>query len=242
MVVVAELVLLGRFHKYTLLSLFPDASIDMFDFDQPSIPTTTNHTERYKTQHHNNINNINNKNNDGINTVIILATMPTDERHLISLRTELECFVGSASHVVLSSAYWKDPIINLLIHQARRNIPQFASSEVQIEARFFDNERYDAGLWCDGIQGLQSHFTNFILLNDSIFALRQFNGIIDDLQSHNRDMNSLNFNVNQHKQYWFESVFRGFNAHGLRVFQNHSCVSQRHKSFCPRVGLPNRKK
>ena len=177
---------------------------------------------------------------------MVIAAMPTDERHIVSLWTELECFVGSISHVVISSAYWARPIIERLLIEARTSIPHFATGKVTIEARFFDNKRYDVGLWCDGLQGLYSQSSKydfFLLLNDSIFALREFNGILEDLKSHkDRSMNSLNYNNFSSGGYWYESVFRGFDANGLSIFRNHSCVPQTHEYFCPKENKVRRKK
>lgn len=79
--------------------------------------------------------------------VLVIAAVPIDERHIVSLWTALECFVvGSANHVVISSPYWARPIMNPLLQEVRKSIPHFASGDVQIEARFFENERYDVGL------------------------------------------------------------------------------------------------
>ena len=212
------------------------------------------------------IHNKNSNNNKNNNAVMVLATVPLDERHLVSLWTELECFTGSVSHVVLSSAYWAKPILETVVREAQTQIPHFRSSRVAIEARYFDNERYDVGLWCDGLQGftqqtqgqvqgqaqgmMQSGFDKFLLLNDSVFALRTFNGILQDLESSNPNstnntsvvvaMNSLNYIQDDQGDYWYESVFRGFNHYGITVFMNHSCVPQTHKSFC-RILDPRRK-
>ena len=181
------------------------------------------------------------KNNDA---VMIIAAMPLDERHLVALWSELECFVGSIDHIVISSAYWAKPILNRLLIDVRKNIPQFASGQVTIEAHFYDNQRYDAGLWCDALQGLKERYDDFLLLNDSIFALREFNGILDTLRSKNLLMTSLNYNVDEKDRTWLESVFRGFSKStgGLSVFMNHSCVPQEHKSFCKNLTRKNKRK
>mmetsp|Transcript_12762 Transcript_12762/g.25556 ORF Transcript_12762/g.25556 Transcript_12762/m.25556 type:complete len:392 (-) Transcript_12762:155-1330(-) len=164
--------------------------------------------------------------------VLIIASVPIDEKHVVALWTELECFVGSTSRVVISTAYWAKPMMDRLLVDVRRNIPRFASGQVTIEAHFYDNERYDVGLWCDALQGLKDKYENFALLNDSIFALREFDGILDTLRSKNVSMTSLNHNVDKENRTWHESVFRGFNGDGLSVFMNHSCVPRTHESFC----------
>ena len=174
--------------------------------------------------------------------VLIIASVPVEEKHVVALWTELECFVGSTSHVVISSPYWAKPIMDHLLVYVRKNIPRFASGQVTIEAHFYDNERYDAGLWCDALQGLKDKYENFALLNDSVFALREFDGILDTLRSKNVSMTSLNHNVDKENRTWHESVFRGFNGDGLSVFMSHSCVPQTHESFCKTLRRKNPKK
>jgi hypothetical protein len=178
--------------------------------------------------------------------VLILASIPIDKRRIVSLWSGLECFVGSASHVVVSSAYWAKPIVDRVLVDVRNRIPHFSSREVTIEARFFDNERYDVGLWCDALQGFNTNdkYEDVILLNDSIFALRKFDGILDALRSNNYSMASLVHNTDEEGRLWLESVFRGFNGDGLSVFMNHSCVPQTHESFCKTLHRksPNKRK
>ena len=112
---------------------------------------------------------------------MVLAAVPFDTRHAIALWSELECFVGSAGRLVVSSAQWAAPIIDRIVLEARKNIPQFASGKVTIEARYFRNDRYDAGLWCDALWALQREGTlgYVLLLNDSVFALREYDGILE---------------------------------------------------------------
>ena len=179
------------------------------------------------------------KSNDA---VMIIAAMPLDERLLVALWTELECFVGSVDHVVISSAYWAKPIIDRLLIDVRKNIPHFASGQVTIESKFYDNQRYDVGLWCDALQGMKERYDDFVLLNDSIFALREFSEILDTLRSKSLDFVSLTENQDEKNRTWLESVFRAFNDDGLSVFMKHSCVPAEHKSFCKTLTRKNKRK
>jgi len=174
--------------------------------------------------------------------VLVIASVPIEERHVVALWTELECFVGSASHVVITTTYWARPIIDQLLVRVRNDIPRFSSGEVTIEVFFYDNERYDVGLWCDALQGLRDRYQNFVLLNDSVFALREFDGVLHTLRSNNLSMTSLTFNVDKENRTWLESVFRAFNGHSLSVFMNHSCVPQTHESFCKNVHRKSKRK
>eukprot|EP00536_Pseudo-nitzschia_multiseries_P006389 jgi/Psemu1/286440/fgenesh1_pg.134_\ len=179
---------------------------------------------------------------EGEQAVLVIASVPIEKSHVVALWTELECFAGSASHVVISTPYWSKPIMDQLLIHVRRNIPHFASGKATIQVLFFDNERYDVGLWCDALQGLRERYENFALLNDSIFALREFDGVLNTLRSNNLSMASLNFNVDKQNRTWLESVFRAFNGDGLSVFMNHSCVPQTHKSFCKNLHRKNKRK
>ena len=73
-----------------------------------------------------------------------------------------------------------------VVIEARHKIPKFdsRSGNTTIEARYFDNERYDVGLWCDGLQGFYNSgkYDYYVLLNDSVFALRDFDGILRPLK------------------------------------------------------------
>jgi hypothetical protein len=188
--------------------------------------------------------------------VMIIAAIPLSERHLVALWSELECFVttikdsnsvttttgGSGkttnvNHVVISSAYWAKPIIEHVLKEVRLRIPLFLSKQVTIEAQYYVNNRYDVGLFCDALQGLISKYNDFILLNDSIFALRKFNGILEELHNRNHNHNQTkndttttasttaikmtSLNYAQHDKIsdrnWLESVFRGFSSNNNNI-------------------------
>jgi hypothetical protein len=119
--------------------------------------------------------------------------------------------------------------------QAKTSIPQFATNQVTISSRFFVNNRYDVGLWCDAMDTLpEGVYDDVILLNDSLFALRQFSGVVDALWAQpNLRMTSLNYVTTDAQGMWLESVFRGFDQRGMAIFRNHSCVPATHPFFCP---------
>ena len=135
--------------------------------------------------------------------------------------------------------------------QNRRSTSTARPPRVTIEVQYYVNNRYDVGLWCDVLQGLvtttvptttittrnnnqYSYNKNsrmadhYILLNDSIFALRPYNGVLELLQKHQptMKMTSLVYNTNPEKKnkkkdnnnndgnndIWLESVFRGFSG------------------------------
>ena len=158
-------------------------------------------------------------NTDG-NAVMILAAVPLDSRHVVALWSELECFAAPDARittVILAAPLWCQPMLDFLIAQVQNRIPQFRSTNTTkgtkyIEARYFTNDRYDVGLWCDGLHSLgfvssnyyknntttttanhnnnnnnnddnnNNRYDTVVLLNDSLFALRPFTAILDFLQ------------------------------------------------------------
>jgi len=179
-------------------------------------------------------------------SILVIASVPVDARHVIALWSELECFSASFDHVMIATAYWAKPIMASIIKEAKRTIPHLRSGRVTIEVGAYDNKKYDVGLWCDALMGIKDRYGRFALLNDSIFAIDRFDGILDAIgtkkQTDNTkdipvpvSMTSLNFHENDDAgKPWVESVFRGFDAYGIDVFMEHSCVPIDHGSFCPK--------
>lgn len=183
--------------------------------------------------------------------ILILAAAPRDERHIYTLWTELECFTENVNKVLLALPDWSQDMIQPFVDLVRTHIPHFVAGQVELEVKFFVNDRYDVGLWCDGLQSLyqaDDHYDEYGLLNDSVFALRRFSAVLDVLQERNLQLSSLSFSHSaKHfrgfgdKFYWVESVFRGLDPRGLEVFRNHSCLPADHSAFCPRRNQRNRK-
>lgn len=188
-----------------------------------------------------NSNSIGSSNSTG-KAVQILASVPWDKRHVISLWTELECFTKDVNTIVISAPEWASDIIGTVVNEARTRIPHLSNATTgttTIEAQFFVNDRYDAGLWCDALHSVlkrdDDQYDYFVLLNDSIFALREFRGVLTALRSSrnkNLSMTSLNAGVDAEGQVWLESVFRSFSKEGLTKYLSHSCVPSDHQSFC----------
>mmetsp|Transcript_26286 Transcript_26286/g.72225 ORF Transcript_26286/g.72225 Transcript_26286/m.72225 type:complete len:229 (-) Transcript_26286:130-816(-) len=117
------------------------------------------------------------------------------------------------------------------------------------------NDRYDVGLWCDALErmGIGSSSSSSSsssslsttpidqigLLNDSVFALREFTGILSALDEKNASMTSLSYSLEDLEgagpdHYWLESVWRGFDQGGIRTFVDHSCRLATDPLFCSR--------
>lgn len=144
------------------------------------------------------------------NAAMVLAAAPLDKRHVTALWSELDCFTRDTDlkRVLVVAPLWSRDLIQRIVQEAKQKLPHFAGVDplVRLEARFFKNDRYDVGLWCDGLESLlgsnansnaysnnynnndnDNEIDDVILLNDSLFALRPFTGILDALRGQNYD-------------------------------------------------------
>ena len=131
------------------------------------------------------------------------------------------------------------------------------------------NDRYDVGLWCDALDEILPPFYNssdhsqdtFVLSNDSIFALRHFAAILDELVARNLSLTSLNYHLAKNESStdkepsdrsnpkdnpdydWVESVLRGFSASGMQRYRDYACrLPPDHDYFCPHLQSKIKKK
>ena len=143
----------------------------------------------------------------GRSKAMVIAAVPKDENHAVALWTELECLTGGLDLVVFAVPEWSRDIVEKIANQARHKLG------LNIMTRYYVNDRYDVGLWCDALSDISGSFMHaadsikyesIILLNDSVYALRHFTGIQDRLaQSHGQlDMVSLSY-YNE-SSYWLE--------------------------------------
>jgi len=176
--------------------------------------------------------------------LLIIAAVTRDANHVITLWSELECFTDHVDHVIISAPAWAKVYVERVVAMAHKHIPHFINLKVSIETRYFLNNRYDVGLWCDAYNSL-NHGKNpgiwdeYGLLNDSIFALRKFSGIFDNLEHQNVHMTSLAYSYTYKwnkgfgpEEFWVESVYRGLDQTGMDIFNEHSCVAEDHPFFC----------
>ncbi|KAL3910189.1 MAG: hypothetical protein SGILL_007792 [Bacillariaceae sp.] len=191
---------------------------------------------------------------------LIIATVPRSIKHVVGLWTELECFTLDVDRVVLSGPTWSKPILNAVAKMAQERIPRFSATKsknpISLQVLTFVNNRYDVGLWCDAMDFLQntgdgtlSSYDEVGLLNDSVFALKEYTGIFSALRAKDVRMTSLNYSLYgpslkgygmEHK--WLESVWRGFDREGLQTFRDYSCRPANDKLFCPKKKGWKRKK
>ena len=174
--------------------------------------------------------------------VLIISAVPHNLRHIVALWSQLECFTVGIDHIFLAVPAWSREIISKIIELAKKSIPRFANEEVSVQIEYFFNDRYDVGLWCDAIGSLNiNKFDEFGLINDSVFALREFTDVFDALSVKNVSLTSLSYSYTPKyfkgnpgpEYFWVESVYRGFTRGGINIFQKHSCVPADHPFFCP---------
>ena len=201
------------------------------------------------------------KDGDAGRRVLVIAAAPRSVEHVVALWTSLECFTADADHVAVSAPTWSQLILEEVLSEAVRRIPRFASGEVTLEGMVGVNDRYDVGLWCDALagMGLERHpksssdspdgdnygeagspYDEIALLNDSVYALREYSEIFRALGDENASMTSLNYSFFHPKGtgeewHWLESVWRGFDRTGIRTFVDHSCRPATDPYFCPRA-------
>jgi hypothetical protein len=198
------------------------------------------------------------RNNNPSRRALIIATVPRSIKHVVGLWSELECFTSDVDAIILSGPTWSKPILERIVAMAKERIPRLSADRISIQTLYFVNNRYDVGLWCDALQYLDnddkentslSSYDEVAVLNDSVFALREFSGILSALSEKDVRMTSLNYSLYgpslkgygmEHK--WLESVWRGFDRNGLRTFRDYSCRPANDKLFCPKKKGWRRKK
>jgi len=131
-------------------------------------------------------------------------------------------------------------------------------SKLEVQAHWDD--RYDAGLWCDGLTEVRkvggykgsnstgvplSEYDQFFLINDSVMAIEPLNEVLDILEKKNADLVSLNYwgdkeDINE--EYWVESPVRAFSKKGIQVYSDKICnLGQIHwKIDCPYLSRLNK--
>jgi len=173
--------------------------------------------------------------------VLLIASAPTSETRLVTLWSELECFTEAVDHVIITAPTWAEPYVEHVMKIARQLIPHFLSGQVTMESKYFVNNRYDVGLWCDAYNSLKrGSYDEYGMINDSVLALRKFSAIFDNLDYRKAMMSSINYsytgkwNKDFGPHNWYAvSIFRAFTNEGIEVFKDYSCVPEDDPKFCP---------
>ena len=210
------------------------------------IPRTAKQQEHTRIQWTDPVDN-NNNNSERRNNALIISVAPRRAKHVVALWSELECFTTDVDYVILSGPTWSQPILETVVEMAKTSIPRFSSSSsstVQLKFQTSINDRYDVGLWCDALDWMESngdlqHMQQISLLNDSVFALREYSSILSALQTNNASMTSLSYSfirpeATGPEHFWVESVWRGFDRNGIQTFRDYSCRPADDPMFCAR--------
>ena len=164
--------------------------------------------------------------------LLIIASVPYDERHAAAIWSQLECLTIGIDKVVISAPMWSKPVVEAILSAAREALA------LDIEAAYFVNDRYDVGLWCDALKwegysasGDKGPYEHIFLINDSVFTVRNSTHLVSKIESGRFSLVGMTYSKNP--GYWLESVYRAFTPTGIATYMNHSCVPATHESFCP---------
>jgi len=137
------------------------------------------------------------------------------------------------------------------VQEVNNAMPEFDS---RLHAEFYVNDRYVAGLWCDALikgnalkkvtgnnvqadkyVGGHSQCTRFLLINDSMMAVKKSNELLEALSEKNASLISLSYwgdkqqqqqnasGMNSTNEYWLESPLRAFSLEGIQIFADEIC-------------------
>ncbi|KAL3764920.1 hypothetical protein ACHAWU_003780 [Discostella pseudostelligera] len=192
-----------------------------------------------------------------VDTVLIIATVPYSANHVMALWTQLECVTDGIDRVLISApdTLWSKEII---AHVIKRFTQLSNTTAFTLEAVFHVNNRYDAGLWCDGLDHINARNTStgvpraVFLINDSATALRRYDALTNRIinATHIEHLNMTNekgsvklislngdlINPGNYKTYWVESVYRGLTPDGTSIFYQHSCSNEQRRACVGKRG------
>ena len=170
-------------------------------------------------------------------TVMIIAAAPFHSSRARSIWSQLECFTDHIDKVVIAAADFTQTYFDLFIQEAIEAMPHLKN--IDIEIKYYKNDRYDVGLWCDALHdssmssigsAVVDSYDHFVLINDSIHAIQHSSELIDVTRSRNLNMASLTYSElggaksNTHNgEYWLEANYRSFDAFGIKTLMNHVC-------------------
>ncbi|KAL7544726.1 hypothetical protein ACHAWF_010487, partial [Thalassiosira exigua] len=185
--------------------------------------------------------------------VLIVASVPYEPDRAMALWSHLECLAGGIDEVLIAApdAAWSRKIVGRVLDEFERlRAKAHNETTTKVEEAYYVNDRYDVGLWCDG---LSKHFgfhgigfagggrsgTAVFLINDSSVTLRQYRDLTDRILAAAKmerrgkpslKLVSLNGNLvapgGAANHYWVESVYRGLTPGGVSTFHRHSCISE----------------
>lgn len=158
--------------------------------------------------------------------VLIIAAVPYHRIRSLSLWSQLECYTGNIDKIIIAAADYSKDLLDPFIEEAKQTIPGLKGGKIPIEIKYYHNDRYDIGLWCDTLNDDNGHileeFDEFLLINDSIMAIQKSSELIDVMRSKNLTMASLTYSLLD--GYWLEGNYRGFNRKGVKKLMESTCI------------------
>ena len=121
---------------------------------------------------------------------------------------------------------------------------------------FYENDRYDYGLWCDSMTkgkiltlnetnssifvGGTSKYDRFLLINDSMMALEKTNKLLDELDARNASFISLSYwgdKKDPNAKFWLESPVRAFSLKGIQIYADTVCFfpCEHFRRYCGKI-------
>ncbi len=194
-----------------------------------------------------------------LKSTMIIAAYPSTELRLKAIWSQIECVAMGVDRIILSAPDWEwsHSAMGNFTSRIKLHLPYHIYSKITVQ--FYANDRYDAGLWCDALQdemgeGSSSSVfdkgqTNYLLINDSIMAIRPYSGLLDRITSLNGSkilFVSLSYwkTDRVEEPIWLESAARAFSPQGIRIFYDKICRNLRETvgGECARLSAKNRKR
>ena len=157
-------------------------------------------------------------------SVLIIAAVPYQSVRSLSLWSQLQCFTGKIDKVIIAAADYTKELLDPFVTEAVQAIPHLSHGKTEVEVKYYKNDRYDIGLWCDALNdgNVLNDFDEFLLINDSLMAIRESTEMIDVMRSKKLTMGSLTYSLLG--GYWLEAGYRGFNPKGVKKLMETICV------------------
>jgi hypothetical protein len=187
---------------------------------------------------------------DGGKALMIIATYPSIPMKYDVIWSQLECFASSFDQIIISAPTQFKKNVTQFVEEVNNLMPIVGA---RIKAQFYTNDRYDSGLWCDALktggyvqqkakggnttEGSFQQYDRFLLINDSMLAVKKSNEFLEALELHNASLIALNYwgDEEQHRnsnnatapatsrRYWLESPLRAFSLEGLKIYADKIC-------------------
>ena len=180
--------------------------------------------------------------------LMVMAIYPDSPFKYDVIWSQLECFAGAFDRVVISAPIEFRENVTRFVQEVNYEMPEFDS---RLDAEFYVNDKYDAGLWCDALikgnalkkvaakkgqadtyVGGHSQYNRFLLINDSMMAVKKSNEFLEALSEKNASLISLSYWGDKHrnhdqndynKKYWLESPLRAFSLEGIQIYADKIC-------------------